>query len=279
MSGRTAPHKNPAPDDKPLQIVLVSGGTGRTAEAVLSSAMAQFGDKKTKLIRRIELRSADAAVEIVREAAAAKAVLIHTLVEPEVRDALVREAERRGVPAVDVLGPVLSVLDDYLGPPQRRPGLSYELNKERFDRIDAVDFTLAHDDGLRLRDLPRADVVLVGVSRVAKSVTCCFLASHGVRAANVPIVMGIEPPAELLRLDPRKVIGLTMNAQRLQAIRTARVSRMGVEAVERYDEIRLVADELRYAQQLMTRHEWRCIDVSYKAVEEVTRDVLGFLGW
>lgn len=279
MARQAAKKGKVSPDVEALQVVLVSGGTGRTAEAVINAALAQFSGKKVNIIRQVEIRTPEVAIKVVREAAESKAVVVHTLVDPEVRDALVREVERRGVPAIDVLGPMLSILGDYLGPPQQRPGLSYEINKERFDRIDAVDFTLAHDDGLRVRDLHRADVVIVGVSRVAKSVTCCFLASHGVRAANVPIVVGCDLPGELLELPANKVIGLTMNAQRLQAIRSARIERMRVGPVQNYADLRPLAEELRHAQDLMIRHGWRCLDVSYKAIEEVTKEVLHLLGW
>lgn len=180
------------------------------------------------------------------------------------------------VPTVDVLGPMLAALDDRLGmTPRGRPGLSYELRKEQFDRIDAVDFTLAHDDGKRLEDLYLADCVLVGVSRVSKSVTCFYLAARGIRAANVPLLAGQKVPPELLRLEPNKVVGLTMNAKRLRSIREARICRLSNVPVPDYvDEL---AEELRHARSLMSRHKWPCIDVSYMATEEVAHEVLSLI--
>jgi regulator of PEP synthase PpsR (kinase-PPPase family) len=264
---------------RPLTIVLLSGGTGRTAASVLGAALAQFDHEDVRIVRRAEIRSVPSAVRVVKDAAKQRAVLCHTLVEPAVRQAVVREAERHMVPTVDVLGPVLAVLADRLGTPKRAPGLSYQLNKEYFDRTDAVDFTLAHDDGARLDELAQADVVLVGVSRVAKSVTCFYLAYRGVRAANVPLVLGCEPPAELMPLASKKIIGLSMNAQRLQAVRSARVERMAMGAVENYVNIQDIAEELRYAHHVMSEHGWRSIDVSYKAVEEIAKEVTQMIGW
>ncbi len=274
------PTTDKAVDVRPLTVVILSGGSGRTAESVLAAALAQFDGADVKLVRQAHVRTAPEALKVVREAAAQGAILCHSLVEPEVRDAVVREAERQMLSAVDVLGPALAVLEDRLGmPPQRVPGLSYELKKEYFDRVDAVDFTLAHDDGARLHDINEADVVLVGVSRVAKSVTCFYLGYRGIRAANVPLIPGLPPPVELLDLAAQKVIGLTINTHRLQAIRSTRVQHMGVGHVDNYVDAREVATELRAARQTMAEHDWRCIDVSYKAVEEVATEVIHMIGW
>jgi regulator of PEP synthase PpsR (kinase-PPPase family) len=125
-----------------------------------------------------------------------------------------------------------------------------------------------------LSTLHNADVVLVGVSRVAKSVTCFYLAYRGIRAANVPIVPGCPIPPELTGFDPRRVIGLTMNVSRLQAIRSSRVTAMGYGSVNHYVDRGEIVAELRCASDLMHKHHWRCIDISYLGVEEVATSVL-----
>jgi regulator of PEP synthase PpsR (kinase-PPPase family) len=260
-------------------VVILSGGSGRTAQTVVQAALAQFDHEEVRWIHRDSIREAKAAVQAVREAAKEGAILCHTLVDPKVRDAVVREAQRYPLRVVDVLGPALVAMEDYLGRTAKGlPGQSYELNREQFDRIEAVDFTLAHDDGARIRDIDQADVVLVGVSRVAKSVTCFFLAYRGIRAANVPIIAGLPLPMELVRLDARKVFGLMMNAQRLKAIRTARAPHLSVVPVEHYVDVGRITEELRYARQLMSEHGWRSIDVSYMSVEEVAVAVIRMLG-
>ena len=231
------------------------------------------------MVRRGNVRTAEAARAVVQEVAGDSAIVFFTLVSEEVREALREAAERQFVPTLDLLGPVLASLAGVLkSPPRCDPRLLEELEQRHIDRVDAVDFTLAHDDGLRAHELPQADVVLVGVSRVSKSATCFALACRGVRAANVPLVPGVEPPRELLEIDPDHVIGLTASVFRLQSIRQSRVSGMRMGEVEGYVDVHEIAKELRFASDMMKRHGWRCIDVSFKAVEEVAKEVLRLTG-
>jgi regulator of PEP synthase PpsR (kinase-PPPase family) len=259
----------------PLRLVILSGSTGRTCDEVVRAAQAQFDDPAIEIVRKTQVRTARAAVAAVKDAAEQNAVVCYSLVAPKIRAAAVQEIERRRVPAVDILGPVLSLLEDHLGQaPRLRPGLSYQLHQERFDRADAVDFTLAHDDGCGLADLHKADVVLVGVSRSAKSVTCFYLAYRGIRAANVPLIPGCALPDELLALPSRKVIGLTMNAKRLRSVRESRVRDIRDASFGSYADVREIDRELKYAQAVMAKHRWRRIDVSYASVEEVAKDIM-----
>jgi regulator of PEP synthase PpsR (kinase-PPPase family) len=267
----------PPTPPKPLTLVILSGGTGRTAEQVLNAALAQFEQPSVRVVMRTQIRTPAAARRVIAEAERDQAIVFQTLVTPKVREAAMEEHERRGVPMVDILGPVLMALADHLPqPPRRQAGLSYEVQQEHFDRLDAVDFTLAHDDGQRLHDLDQADVVLVGPSRVSKSVTCFYLAYHGVRAANVPLFAGREPPEELLRIAPQKVIALTMNAYRLRSIRQIRAERVhpSRHVLGEYAELRAVAEDLNHTQKLIEQHGWRHIDVCYMSVEEVAESIL-----
>lgn len=260
---------------KRLPIVILSGGTGRTADHILTAALAQFDDPRVKIIRKSQVRRVRDAQRIVKQAADDGAVVCHTLVAPKIREAVHEQLLRLNVPSIDPLGPTVSLLADHLGAaPFGRAGLLFELCKEQFQRMDAVDFTLAHDDGQRIHDLKEADVVLVGVSRVSKSVTCFYLAARGVRAANVPLTMVHAVPPELEQIDPERVIGLRMNAARLCAVRQARLDRISTRPVAGYAERRDVARELRDAAEVFNRHGWRSIDVSYKATEEVAKEII-----
>lgn len=266
----------PALDDAgaPTSLVVVSGGTGRTCQQVVRAALAQFPGVRPQVVVHSGVDSVEAALRIAESAAVAGAVVCHSLVHPDVRERFITSVERRGVPCVDILGPLLGALEDALGvPPLGKPGLSQELHKEQFDRMDAVDFTLAHDDGQRVDGLHRADLVLVGVSRVSKSVTCFYLAYRGVRAANVPLGDQWPPPGELLSLPVHKVVGLTMNPHRLRLLREMRLPSLGSAAGDYAREASIQA-ELRAAERLMQAQGWRVIDVSYKAVEEVAHELL-----
>ncbi len=260
------------------QVFVISGGTGRTAKQLLQAALAQFPDKEVDLIYHTGVRDIKKATEIVARASAQGAMICHSLVAPKVRQAVDREALRLGVPCIDALGPALALLGDHLNTaPRGRAGLLYELHHEQFDRMDAVDFTLAHDDGKRMSELKKADVVVVGASRTSKSVTCFYLASRGIRAANVPLIPHHPLPTALMRLPANRVIGLTMNAAHLESIRQTRLDRISNRPVAHYADLREIQAELREIRELMCSNDWACIDVSYKATEEVADQIIEML--
>jgi len=259
-------------------ILIVSDGSGRTCEQVIKAALLQFDQPQVQIIRKANIRTATEARMVADEACKNCSVIVYTLVSDKTRTALKQAAEEHLIPAVDVLGPVLSGLANLLKAfPRGIPNLLYELEKGHIKRIDAVDFTLEHDDGARLDELPDADVILVGVSRVAKSATCFVLACQGIRAANVPLILGLEPPAELLKANPKKIIGLTASVERLLSIRQARVKSLRGIPLTGYVNARQVAQELRYASSLMAEHGWPVVDISHKAIEEVAKEVMRLL--
>lgn len=256
-------------------VMLVSGGTGHTAQELFAAALAQFPDQGIEVLERFGVRTQKKATAVVNEAAEKNAILMHTLVDPKIRHTVDVEARERGIPYVDILGPSLSVLGDHLSSvPRGRAGLLYEVHREQLDRLDAVDFTLAHDDGLGLHELDLADVVLVGASRTSKSVTCLFLAMRGVCAANVPLIPGCPLPEELTKLDSDRVIGLTMNPAHLASLRQTRMGMMSHREIANYADTDSIKSELDEIRRLITAQGWPCIDVSYKAVEELAEQIL-----
>ncbi|MCP4591423.1 MAG: kinase/pyrophosphorylase [bacterium] len=255
-------------------IYLVSDGTCRTCEQVVRAVLLNFDGADVRMYRAANVRQAETATDLIRRAAADRAMVFYTMVSAEAREAIEEAARQYMVPVVDLLGPVLLGLSDLLATvPEPKPGILYTTDRAQLDRIDAVEYTLHHDDGRRASELDKADVVLVGVSRTSKSTTCFYLAYSGIRAANVPLVSDSPPPAELLALDPHRVIGLTTNPHRLQTIRDARLRGWGVELTSSYADRVEIARELRAADALMASHGWRCIDVSYRATEETAREV------
>ncbi|MFH1417370.1 MAG: pyruvate, water dikinase regulatory protein [Planctomycetota bacterium] len=260
--------------DESYTIYIVSDGTCRTCEQLVRAVLLQFVDKTPRLVREANVRRPQRAVKIIREAAKVGGTVFYTLVGEKVRAAIKEASAEHTVPIVDLLGPALaSLYDMFKSMPRSMPGMLYKWNKSHFDRIDAIDYTLHHDDGLHLHELDRADVVLVGVSRASKSSTCFYLAYRGVRAANVPLFPNEEPPKELVALDPKKVIGLAINAYRLQSVREARIKGWGSQFGSNYADKYAIIQELRATNGMMAKHKWRSIDVSYKAIEEVAREV------
>lgn len=255
-------------------IFLVSDGTGRTCETVVRSVLVQFPEEQVRLVRKAGIRRPADVVDVVREAAAERALVFYTLVYDQARQAMKDAVREHLVPAVDLLEPVLVGLFDMFKPTRRaRPGILHKSNEAYYDRIDAVEYTLGHDDGCRPHELGQADVVLVGVSRSSKSTTSFYLAYEGIRVANVPLVAGSPPPPELLKLDPRLVIALTVNPYRLQAVREARLKTWDMDPNSEYATKAFIAYELRAVNDLINRHGWQVIDVSYKAIEEIAREV------
>lgn len=256
-------------------IFIVSDGRGETATQVLTAAAVQFEGRRYRTVRRAGVRGPAEVEKIVREAAGAKGVIFYTLVAEDTRRAMRRASGLHLVPTVDVLGPAFSALNDqFKSKRAATPGLLYVLDRDRLDRMAAIDYTLLHDDGQRPHELSRADVVLVGVSRASKSATCFFLAYEGIRAANVPLIFGIDPPPQLLKLPANRVVGLRVNVDRLLTVREARARPFGGSELDSYLDRRVVAREVIFANRLMEERGWRSLDVSYMAIEEIAREVL-----
>ena len=256
-------------------IYLVSDGTCRTCAQVVRAVLVQFSQVNIKQVKKAQVRSPELAREIIAEAAQQRALVFYTLVEDHVRRAIQEAARELMVPLVDVLGPVLTGLYDLVArAPRAKPGILYAENKAHFDRVDAVEYTLHHDDGVGVHELADADVVIIGVSRACKSTTCFYLGYSGIRAANVPLVPGCDVPPEVLQVDQRRVIGLTSNPHRLQTIREARLRGWGMDLHDEYGDRRHIAQELRTANELMQKHGWKVIDTSYKAIEEIAREII-----
>jgi regulator of PEP synthase PpsR (kinase-PPPase family) len=266
-------------DDHKLPVLfVVSDGRGETCRQVLQAALVQFEGQDFELVVRSEIRAAEQVAAVVQEAADRDATIFYTLVSRETRWALSGLAEKYLVPAVDILGPSFSALHDmFQRDPSGKPGLFYASDRERFDRQTAIDYTLKHDDGRRPAELSQADIVLVGVSRAAKSTTCFYLAFQGIKAANVPLVFGTPILPQLAVLDPGRVIALSVNVSRLMTVRHARATNLGGRHIDYYTDKRQVAQEVVHAANLVKQYGWRSIDASYLAVEEIAREVLKML--
>ena len=266
--------------ERPPTLFVVSDSRGQTGAAVMKAALVQFANQRYAIIRESNVRTRERVEAIVDAAAQTRGVVFYTLVADETRRAMQQAAASRAVPVVDVLGPALSALHDlFRREPQAEPGLLYASEREEFDRLAAIDYTLKHDDGRRPNGLASADVVLVGVSRTGKSATCFYLAYQGVKAANVPLVPGQPLPAELGGLPAERVIGLWVNPGRLVALREARAHHLHLARDGAYTDLEAVKQEVRAAHRAMSERGWRTIDGSYMAVEEIARDVMRLRGF
>lgn len=246
---------------------------------VVRAALVQFRGADVRLHLRPHVGSEADVRAAVQAAADVGGLIVHTLVLPELRNVMLTEGRARNVPTIDLLGPLLLRIEDLLQlQPLAKPGLFREMDQEYRRRFEVVEFTVKHDDGQDPQGLPQADVVLVGVSRTSKTPLSMFLAGRGLRVANVPVVNQLPLPEELMRVDPRKVVGLTIGAERLLELRRSRLQQMETPPKFPYADPRQIWAELEYAQTLCARAGWPMVDVTDKSIEEVAAEVLVFTG-
>lgn len=259
-----------------VHLHLVSDATGETLIAVGRAAAAQYVS-----VRAIEhvyplTRSMKQLERILNEIEESPGIVLYTLVSPELIERLETQCERIGAPCVSVLGPVVNIFGSYLGTESTpRIGGQHVLDSDYFRRIDALNYTLMHDDGQNLEGLNDADVVLTGISRTSKTPTSIYLANRGIKAANVPLVPTIPVPPELEALDAPLVVGLIASPERIVQIRQNRVLSMGVGGdLGSYVDKSAVAEEIAYTRRLCARHGWPTIDVTRRSIEETAAAIL-----
>jgi regulator of PEP synthase PpsR (kinase-PPPase family) len=251
-----------------MTVFVLSDGTGDTGGAAVRAAMIQFRESwKLRVFR--DARTISEVRRVLEEAEQADALVVFSLVEGEIVEFLLRDAEQRGVTVVDLLGPLIMKVAQRLHvEPKHQPGLLHGFSDDYFQRVEAVEFAVRHDDGANLSTLHEADIVLTGVSRTSKTPLSMYLAQRGYKAGNVPLVPGVDAPKELLELNPRRVFGLTVDPGTLLSVRTARLRSMRAPSTTTYTDPDEVMLELEKARKLCRMKGWRVIDVSGRAVEE-----------
>lgn len=260
-------------------IFAVSDATGVTAERVVRAALVQFDDHNIEISRYGDVRSASQIKDIVLEASSRDGIVVHTFVFAKLRHAMLAEGRRHNVTTIDLMGPLLVRLSEQLEmQPRSEPGLFQSFGAGYLQRIEAINFTVRHDDGKNVDDLDRAEIVLVGVSRTSKTPLSVFLATRGWRVANVPILLNMEPPGKLFELPRHRVVGLTVKPERLVELRRTRTSRMGTPA-RGYADLEHVRSEVAYAYEIFDRRrDWPLVDVTYKSLEEASAEVVALIG-
>jgi regulator of PEP synthase PpsR (kinase-PPPase family) len=253
---------------EPVEIFVVSDGTGDTAAAAVKAALLQFHTGWH--IRRFrDVRQPSKVRRIVELARSAGSLIVFTLVEKAIAQELRDRAAELRVPVVDLLGSLIANVAKHIrAEPRLEPGLLHGLSDEYFQRIEAVEYAVRHDDGANLDTLFEADLVLTGVSRTSKTPITMYLAQRGYRTANVPLIPNVPPPRALLETDRRRVFGLTIAPEALVAIRKNRESVLRVLPYAAYAQRDEVIQELESARRLFRRQGWRVIDISRRAVEE-----------
>jgi [pyruvate, water dikinase]-phosphate phosphotransferase / [pyruvate, water dikinase] kinase len=261
------------PDREPVELHIVSDSTGETAQRLVVALEAQFPDQPFAEIRHPRVESVEDLHIAVQQARGRPAVMVYTLVGSELRDAMRQLCRRARVHYCDLLGHPIDSISRVAGVAARmEPGARAPLDSSYFKRIEAIEFAVKYDDGVG-SGLDEADVVLVGVSRTSKTPLSIYLGYLGHKAANVPVVRGIDLPDELFEIDPTKIVGLTIAAERLLDIRTARVRSMGASR-KRYAELEVIYAELEEASAVHRRLGCPIIDVTELSVEETAMRII-----
>jgi len=254
---------------KQLHLHLLSDSTGETLDIVAKACLAQFDN--VDAIRHFwpMVRSEGHLDRVLDEVGQRPGLVLYTVVNPVIRRAVEQAIRRRGLHAVSVLDPVIDALAAVTGEVTKgRPGRQHVLDAAYFARVDAIQFTIAHDDGLQPENWEEADIVLAGVSRTSKTPTSIYLANRGYKVANIPLVLESPPPATLFSLKHPLIVGLTTNPERLIQIRRNRLLALNQAPETDYVDTEAVSAELSFARRIFADQGWPVIDVTRRSIEE-----------
>ncbi len=257
---------------------MVSDATGETLNVLMRAAVAQFADINVRehvhaLIRT--RRQLDRAIHAIETT---PGLVMYTIMDLDLSDALERACRNLGVPCIAPLDPVIAAFRTHFGrEAMGRPGAQHELDRAYFDRIEALNYTMAHDDGALPDDLNTADVVLIGVSRTSKTPTAIYLAHRGVKVVNIPLVPSVGLPNAVGAARTPLIVGLTADAEHLAQIRRNRLKAINDDRNAAYADIDAVAEEVRAARRLFSKHGWPAIDVTRRSIEETAASILSLL--
>jgi hypothetical protein len=267
-------------------IYIISDGTGETAATMIRAALVQYPQHDVSMVRHKNIRTEDQVEPIIQEAFERKGLIAYTVVSETLREKIREKSHALGIPTLDLLGPLLQTLDTYLGTATTAPtaGLLRAVDEQYFKRIEAIEYTVKHDDGKSLAALEKADIILVGISRTSKTPLSIFLSHKGWKVANIPIVLNRPLPEELFKVDQRKIVGLIIDIESLQRIRKNRLEKFGQDPGGEYSSLSYIVKEIEYAHELFKQNrKWPVFNVTDRALEEtateITKIVAARMGW
>lgn len=255
---------------------IMSDGTGETASAVARAVLVQYKQDQANIIRHQNIRTEEQALSSIdRIQNGKKNLLIYTIVLPEIRKIIQETCQKRKINTIDLLGPLFKNFDGILeNNEEKKPGLLRSVDEDYFKRIEATEFSLRHDDGKSVNRLKDADIVLVGVSRTSKTPLSIYLSFKGWKVANVPLVLGIPLPKDLVDVDYRKIIGLTIDIDNLIRIRKNRLKKFGWNFNREYADKMHILKEMDYSREVFEKHRWPVVNVTDRALEETAGEVI-----
>ncbi len=263
--------------DAHATIFILSDGTGETASTMIRAALVQYSDQELNIVRHKNVRTEEQIDALIEDVYARKGIIVFTMVSPQMSKKVIETATLKGLTAVDLMGPLLSALDLYLGHTSsgHTAGLLRAVDERYFKRIEAIEFTVKHDDGKTLSHIDQADIVLLGVSRTSKTPLSIFLSHKGWKVANIPLVLGTPLPEELFKIDQRRIVGLTIAPDSLTRIRKKRLEKFGQDPGGEYANMGHIHKEIEYANALFKQNRrWPVFDVTDRALEETAAEIV-----
>ena len=269
------PHIHMADDSNSLHLHLLSDSTGETLEMIAKAALAQFDDSAIKRHFWPMVRSHQHLDRTIEEFKANPGLVLYTLVNADIRERLEERCRALGLPHADALETITEALERQLGQEAHgRPGRQHRMDDAYFARVDAIQFTIAHDDGIGWENWEQADIVLAGVSRTSKTPTSIYLANRGFKVANIPLVPEAPPPPSLFGLKHPLVVGLTTAPERLVQIRRNRLLSLNEKTETSYVDSENVKSEVAFARRMFADNGWPVIDVTRRSIEETAAAVI-----
>jgi hypothetical protein len=268
---------------KDYYIYIISDGTGETAMAMLRAALVHHDYSQIQILRHKNVRTQERCDLILDEVKDQNALIVYTIVHPKLREYIYNQCNQKGIASLDLLGPVLDRLDQFFGLAQQdhtfEAGKLRTVDEKYFKRIEAIEYTVRHDDGKNLAALSEADIVLLGISRTSKTPLSIFLSYKGFKVANVPIVLNQPLPPEIFRMDQRKIVALTIDVESLKRIRANRAIKLGADSDGEYAGLAHISKEIEYAEELFKgNRKWPVIDVTDRALEETASEIVRIVG-
>ncbi|MCX7977835.1 MAG: kinase/pyrophosphorylase [Bdellovibrionaceae bacterium] len=262
--------------DGVYRLYIISDSTGETAATMIRAALVQYPGKDVRIVRCKNVRTAEQAEAIIEECFQARGMIAFTVASKGLRDKIRTDSAAKGIPFIDLLDPLLNTLDAWFGVSSAsQVGALRVVDERYFRRIEAIEYTVKHDDGKTLHDLDKADIVLVGISRTSKTPLSIFLSHKGWKVANIPVVLNTPPPAELFKIDQRRVVGLTIDIDSLQRIRRSRLEKFGQDPGGDYASLSHIASEIEFAERLFRENKrWPVFNVTERALEETAAEIV-----
>jgi len=261
-----------------VPIYVVSGGKGIAGHTMVHSLIIQYPDNKIPVNVIPDIQTEDKIIDVVQKVKKTGGILTHTMVNSDLRKILIKTCEKYEVKHFDFMGPLADFLENELGLKSINvPGLYRRINAHYFDRVEAIEYTLNHDDGLNPKRIAEAEIILVGVSRSGKTPLSVYMSMFGWKVANVPLVKGIEPPEELFHINPARVFGLNISLSNLIAQRHKRLEQMGNQTNTAYIDQRLVGEEIRYANFIFEKGGFTVVNVTSKPIETTANEIIGMI--